>query len=95
VARELTKLHQEFVRGTSKEVVQQLVNPRGEYTVVVGPVKHIEIGHVAISDELMAAEFGHSTEICGLDRRQAISTLARKYGRPAREIYAAIERAKR
>jgi 16S rRNA (cytidine1402-2'-O)-methyltransferase len=95
VARELTKMHQQFLRGTAKEVLQQLGTPRGEYTVMVGPVKTADIGHLPVSDELLAAEFGHNTEIIGLDRRQAVSTLARKYGRPAREVYAAIERTKR
>ena len=94
VARELTKMHQQFLRGTANEVLQHLGTPRGEYTVVVGPLKTADICQLPVSDERLAAEFGHNTEI-GLDRRQAVSTLARKYGRPAREVYAAIERTKR
>jgi hypothetical protein len=31
----------------------------------------------------------------GLGRREAIASLARKYGRPAREVYAAIERGRK
>jgi 16S rRNA (cytidine1402-2'-O)-methyltransferase len=95
VARELTKVHQEFLRGTAREILQQLGTPRGEYTVVVGPLKAAGVGRMTVSDERLAAEFGHNTEIAGLGRRQAVSTLARKYGRPAREVYAAIERTKR
>ncbi len=39
VARELTKLHQEVTRGTVAEVAGLLGNrePRGEYTLVLGP----------------------------------------------------------
>ena len=37
VGRELTKLHQEFYRGTSESVAASLSSPRGEFTVVVGP----------------------------------------------------------
>jgi 16S rRNA (cytidine1402-2'-O)-methyltransferase len=39
VARELTKLHEEFVRGPLKEVQEELKvrDPRGEFVVVVSP----------------------------------------------------------
>src|SRR5688500_12877443 len=37
VGRELTKVHQEFLYGTPGDVAQRLSNPRGEFTVVVGP----------------------------------------------------------
>ncbi len=39
VARELTKLHEEFLRGTAAELAEKLeaAPPRGEVTVVVGP----------------------------------------------------------
>ncbi len=41
VCRELTKLHEEVVRGTVAEVAEKLskVKPRGEYTLVLSP-KH-------------------------------------------------------
>jgi 16S rRNA (cytidine1402-2'-O)-methyltransferase len=35
VGRELTKSHQEFIRGTAREVASSLTNLRGEFTVVV------------------------------------------------------------
>lgn len=40
IARELTKLHEEVVRGTITDVCAQVLakEPRGEYVVVVGPV---------------------------------------------------------
>jgi len=96
VGRELTKVHQEFLRGTSQEVAARLGEPRGEFTVIVGPaVNTNEMAAPAVSDEQLADEFGHNTENMGLGRREAVSTLARKYGRPAREVYAAIERGKK
>ncbi|NIP82947.1 MAG: rRNA (cytidine-2'-O-)-methyltransferase, partial [Gemmatimonadetes bacterium] len=41
VARELTKVHEEFVRGTLAEVAAYYRErpPRGEVTVVVGPAE--------------------------------------------------------
>jgi len=37
VAREITKIHQEFLRGTAPDLAERLNNPRGEFTIVVGP----------------------------------------------------------
>jgi 16S rRNA (cytidine1402-2'-O)-methyltransferase len=95
VARELTKLHQEFVRGTSAEVLEQMGNPRGELTVVLGPADiPSDTPAVDITDQELAEEFGLITDCGELSRREAVAALARKYARPAREVYAAIERSK-
>src|SRR5687767_6742517 len=37
LGRELTKLHQQFLYGTAADLASRLTNPRGEFTVVVGP----------------------------------------------------------
>ncbi len=46
VGRELTKAHQEFIRGTAEELSNAFANPRGEYTVVVGPAPTV-ISHTS------------------------------------------------
>jgi 16S rRNA (cytidine1402-2'-O)-methyltransferase len=95
VARELTKVHQEFLRGTATELVNSLKEVRGEFTVVVGPVPDTEplrLPLPAAAD--LATEFRQLTAVGGLDRRGAISALARKYGRSAREVYGCLEVAK-
>ena len=96
VGRELTKIHQEFLRGTAQEVVSRLTTPRGEFTVVVGPGETASKTEVSpVSDEQLAVEFGQDTETAGLRRREAVARLARRYGRPVRDVYAAIERGKK
>jgi 16S rRNA (cytidine1402-2'-O)-methyltransferase len=94
VAREVTKVHQEFQRGTSSELAGRL-NPRGEFTIVVGP----RADAAALAAELpesegLTREFQQLTENVGCSRREAISRLARKYDRPSREVYARLEEAK-
>jgi 16S rRNA (cytidine1402-2'-O)-methyltransferase len=96
VGRELTKAHEEFVRGPILTVLEGLSSPVGEFTVV------IDIGH---STDVSAAEppspaslvleFGRMTISAGLSRRQAISRLARMHRLPTNEVYAAIEQAKK
>jgi 16S rRNA (cytidine1402-2'-O)-methyltransferase len=37
IARELTKVHEEFVRGSLSEVAEKITNERGEFVLVIGP----------------------------------------------------------
>jgi 16S rRNA (cytidine1402-2'-O)-methyltransferase len=94
VGRELTKVHQEFLRGTSAEVLLKVGEPKGEFTVVVGPQAQDTVQVTLPDDDALTAEFGLVAQEYGDGRRAAIARVARKYGRPAREIYAAIERTK-
>jgi hypothetical protein len=50
---------------------------------------------VEVSDSEIFAEFGRMTDGAGLSRRERVAAVARKFGRPVREIYAAIERGKK
>lgn len=99
VGRELTKAHEELVRGPISEVLSKGFNAKGEFTVVID-IGHItEIG-VLVADEgqrtaNMVAEFGQTTAVGSQTRRQRISVLARKYGLTARQAYEAVEAAKR
>ena len=94
-ARELTKAHQEVLRGSASEVLERLGPPRGEFTVVVGPAFNIlENKEIQISDEDALREFGELTNTMGIRRREAIAEVAKKFGRSTRYVYAAVERAK-
>jgi len=94
VARELTKVHQEFLRGTAAMVVDDLTLPRGEFTVVIGPADVAEKAVSLPEAPELVLEFGRLTELHGLQRRAAISEMARRYGRTSREIYSMLEAAK-
>jgi 16S rRNA (cytidine1402-2'-O)-methyltransferase len=95
VARELTKVHQEVIRGSFPEILEALTTPRGELTVVVGPrPREASVAARLPEGARLSDEFCHLTETEGLSRRQAISRLAKSYQRPAREVYAALEAGK-
>jgi 16S rRNA (cytidine1402-2'-O)-methyltransferase len=94
LARELTKAHQEWIRGTANELLSRLREPRGEFTVVVGPINPSPPSSVETDDSTIIAEFCRSTEIPGTSRRAAISAIAKRHRRPAREVYRIVERAR-
>jgi 16S rRNA (cytidine1402-2'-O)-methyltransferase len=94
VARELTKVHQEFLRGTAREVSAAMGDPRGEFTVVVGPAVSAEVPPDIVEDSVVVHDFCRSTEVAGLSRRKAIHEVAKRHRLPAKEVYRIVERSK-
>jgi 16S rRNA (cytidine1402-2'-O)-methyltransferase len=95
VARELTKVHQEFLRGTAAEIMGRMTIMKGEYTVVVGPCLPDLAETPMPTDTEILVEFGQMIETGHLSRRDAIAALAKRLRRPSRTVYSAIERAKK
>jgi 16S rRNA (cytidine1402-2'-O)-methyltransferase len=95
LGRELTKVHEEFLRGPLSAVLPLLTHPIGEFTVVID-VRHpaeADVGEIA-GDATILGEFGELTATSGMNRRQAVNVLARRHRRAPNDIYSAIERAK-
>ena len=93
VGRELTKMHEQLVRGPITAVLSTLELAKGEFTIVadIG-----EITELAPTDAAaVVSEFGELTKIRGLSRRNAISRLARRHGLAPNDVYAMIEDAKK
>jgi 16S rRNA (cytidine1402-2'-O)-methyltransferase len=95
IGRELTKLHEEVIRGPISALLARIGEPRGEFTVVVAGRKDIDASSGSqVSDNQLLTEFGHLTET-GLGRRGALGELARRHRLRSREVFAAIDRARR
>ncbi|HXS62196.1 MAG TPA: 16S rRNA (cytidine(1402)-2'-O)-methyltransferase [Streptosporangiaceae bacterium] len=97
VCRELTKTHEEIVRGSLGELTewaQQEV--LGEITVVVGGVPDrrsaARLDPVEVADE--AAEAVAAGEATGMTRAQAMAATAARLGMRKREVYEAVLQAK-
>ena len=93
VARELTKLHEEFVRGTPWEVLARLKKKRslrGEITLLIGKG---ELSAVPSQD--VAAHVRELIENEGLPRMDAIKRAAKERGIPKREVYRLLEQSNR
>lgn len=87
VCRELTKVHEEILRGTLSEIREHFteVAPRGEFTLVIGGVTGGERWDKALVkralDERMAR---------GLNPSEAAREVAAESGWPRREVYRLI-----
>jgi 16S rRNA (cytidine1402-2'-O)-methyltransferase len=99
VGRELTKLHEEFVRGTLSLAIDQFSErePRGEFTLVIAPAAEGDdaaTGALAeLSDDDAWIELGRLRD-SGISRREAVARMARRTGHSPREVYARAERGK-
>lgn len=94
VGRELTKVHQEFLRGTATDIVLGLRSPvKGELTVVIGPITNSETKR-RLSDAEISTMFTQKTKHVESSRRAAVSATARELGISSKAVYAAIERSK-
>jgi len=95
LGRELTKIHEEVIRGPLSAVLDRLGEPRGEFTVVLaGMPDSAATSSEQVEDSQILKEFGHLTEK-GHGRREAINELARRHRLRSREVFAAIDRARR
>lgn len=92
VGRELTKVHEEWIRGRIPEVLDHDRLAQGELTVVIGPAATDGSGDPGRPADL-AVEYGQMTE-AGRSRREAIRLLAARHGVSQRVIYALLEDSK-
>jgi 16S rRNA (cytidine1402-2'-O)-methyltransferase len=96
IGRELTKIHEEFVRGPISVLASTQSSGRGEFTVVlnIGQITDLREPVVASRDTILA-EFGVMTNIDGVTRRRAINVLARRHGLAPNRVYEILEAAKK
>ncbi|MFX4262893.1 16S rRNA (cytidine(1402)-2'-O)-methyltransferase [Pelotomaculum propionicicum] len=93
-ARELTKLHEEVIRGTLEELVEHfnLVEPRGEFTLVVAGSTEPESRSGRETDWMHIGAAAHVAilEAEGMDRKKAIQEVARLRGLPKKDVYRSV-----
>lgn len=85
VARELTKIHEEFLRGTAAEIRATLAaRPavRGEFVILIGKAKQI-----APMDDTPVEDAVRALEQQGVSRMDAIKQVAKARGMSKRECY--------
>ena len=92
VARELTKMYEEFLRGTLDELLAQLREkpPRGEITVVIAPGDPASLGAEDSVDRLnipLAHRVAEIEREEGVDRKAALKIAAHERGINKREAY--------
>jgi 16S rRNA (cytidine1402-2'-O)-methyltransferase len=99
VARELTKIHEEFLRGTVAEVRAELASRdriRGEITLLVeAPALAKSSGTAPGTEsarETIAAHVARLQSENSIDEKEALKRLARELGRSKSDLYRELQR---
>ena len=89
LAREVTKLHEEFRRGKLFELLQSLEEHpvRGEITLLLGPAETGPTGAQANTSQSLAARVDELMHQAKLDRKEALKLAAKERGITRRDAY--------
>ena len=94
VARELTKMHEEFLRATVAEARRDLTSRdrvRGEITLLVEVLPRSSTAKTA-SDESIAARVARLQAESGIDEKEALKRVARELGQSKSDVYRELQR---
>ena len=85
LAREITKIHEEFFRGTISSALAHLAEkePRGEFVIILGAGQKAEVllpqEDPLVKVRMLMAE--------GIQKKEALAVVAKEYKVPKRELY--------
>lgn len=87
IGREMTKIHEEFIRGNISNIIKK-IEPRGEMVIVVeGSEKSIEEIEKENRNDMSLEEHYNFYEKQGFDKKEIIKKIAKDKGITKNEIY--------
>ena len=88
LARELTKIHEEFIRGNIKEIIEKSKDVKGEMIVLIEGKPEVTLEEKQQEFKNMSLEEHFSFyEKQGFDKKDIIKKIAKDRGVPKNEIY--------
>lgn len=88
LARELTKIHEEYITGTMQQIEQRIQIPKGEYVIIINKTeknkKEIQLKEL---NDLTIEEHYKYYETEGLNKKEIIKQIARDRNVNKNEIY--------
>lgn len=86
LARELTKVHEEFLRGTLNDLAEKISEPRGEFVILVEGATSLPT--VETTEDIATAVEKFMAQ--GFDKKSAMREVAKQFNVSRREIYNAL-----
>ena len=87
LARELTKIHEEFIHGTASELLEKSGNPKGEFVILVEKSNNLEINNLDFLNTLPLEEHYNFYSKQGLQKNDIIKKIAKDRNTNKNEIY--------
>ena len=87
VCRELTKLHEEVLRGPISTLLAKLSTRKlqGEFTIVIGPGESLD--KVTMTEDVIRQRFSQLVEKEGYSRKDALKKVVKESGRARNDLY--------
>lgn len=86
LARELTKIHEEFIQGTAKELQEKLETPKGEFVIVIEENKSVNNNDETLNNLTLEEHYNYYKEQ-GLEKKEIIKKIAKDRNQSKNEIY--------
>ena len=88
IARELTKIHEEFIKGTAKEILEKYTEPKGEHIILIeaNPIKQEDEEKLKINNLTIEEHYKYYEEQ-GFSKNEIIKKIAKDKGVTKNEIY--------
>ena len=88
IARELTKIHEEFIRGTVSEVLEKYKEPKGEHIILIeGSSVNLKDEELSILNNMEIKDHYKYYEEKGLEKNEIIKKIAKDRKVSKNEIY--------
>ncbi|MFI5088279.1 MAG: 16S rRNA (cytidine(1402)-2'-O)-methyltransferase [Terriglobales bacterium] len=96
IAREVTKLHEEFLRGRADEILERLRAhpPKGEITLLIGKMEEAQETVAQVTPATVRDRVRQLISSEQLDEKAALKKVARELGISKSEAYRELQRAK-
>ena len=88
LAKEITKIHEEFIRGTIEEVLEKVIEPKGEFVLIIeGAGKNEKENKLEFLNKISLEEHYRYYEAQNLDKKEIIKRIAKDRDKNKNEIY--------
>ena len=86
LAREITKIHEEFIRGNLEKLVEKEQNNKGEYVIIVEGTEKINAEKIFLNNLTLEEHYKYY-EKQNLDKKEIIKKIAKDRNKNKNEIY--------
>ncbi len=87
LARELTKIHEEFISGTASKLLEKIDNPKGEFVILIEKSNILETNSLDFLNNLSLEEHYNLYSKQGLNKNEIIKKIAKDRNVKKNEIY--------
>ena len=88
LAREITKIHEEYIRGKVSEIISNINAPKGEFVILIeGSSQSVEEEKIEFLNNISLEEHYEFYEKQGYDKKEIIKKIAKDRKTNKNEIY--------